>query len=128
MFGKRFVPRRSRPVFSSDLQFIFVLGSGVVAFLFQFGALMWRIAGVERAIHDRIAEVEIEAKTNAAQVFKDAVSMELRITERFLTKESFGLALASMDSRLIRLEGKLDAALASAETRIKDHHARNRNR
>lgn len=99
-------------MFSSDLQFIFVFASGVVAFLFQFGALMWRIAGVEKKIHDRIYDVQLETTKAIQHLQKEASTMELRVTTNYLKKDSFYNAMNNIDSRLIRLEGKLDLAIS----------------
>lgn len=71
-----------------------------MAFLVQFGAVIWRLSIAKGHVYDKINEVE-----------KAILKAELDISESYLKKDAFQAFVNNLDARMIRLEVKLDKAL-----------------
>lgn len=84
----------------SDLQYLVAIASGILAFLLQFGMLVYKISSAKGIIWAKIADVE-----------RDVLMAKLEATNVFVHKESFQSVMTNLDSRLVRLEDKLDRAL-----------------
>jgi hypothetical protein len=95
----------------NDLQFLLTVSSGVLAFLFQFGALMLRIGRAEARIHDRISSVEKDYEVELQKIRNELIASKLDVSNQYVRKDSFNTIMTNLDSRLIRMESKLDRAI-----------------
>lgn len=94
------------------MQFGVTLVAGIAAFMIQFAGLIWRVSKAESRISARISEVEHELEVDIQRLKTELVETKLNISENYLKKEAFHIAMGNIDSRLIRLEGKLDTVIA----------------
>ena len=99
----------------NDLQFLITVGTGVAAFVFQFGALMLRIGRAEARIYDRISSVEKEYEVEVQKVRNELIESKLEIANHYVRKDSFNTIMTNLDSRLIRMESKLDRAIEKGD-------------
>lgn len=95
-----------------QLNLIFTLTGFVGVFLLQFAAIIRRISLAEHNIQIRIENVEHELEKEIQKVRQELVESELDIAKSYMRRETFKDVMSNIDSRLIRLEGKLDAAIA----------------
>lgn len=77
-----------------------------------FGLLMRRISLAEHRIHMRIEDVEHDLEKEVQRVRQELVEAKLEIANSYMRRETFKDVMSNLDSRLIRLEGKLDTAIS----------------
>lgn len=95
---------------SSNLVIAIVGGTGM--FLLQYAGLIWKISKAENQIQDHIQTVEREGEIERAKIRQELVQTKLEFAEKYLHRDSFTQLINNIDARLVRLEGKLDAAIS----------------
>lgn len=84
-----------------------LFGAGISAFI---GAI-WKISKAEYNILARITLVEHENIAEKLKLKQDILETKLDAADKYIHKDSFEVAMRNLDSRLIRLESKLDKIL-----------------
>lgn len=92
-------------------EFLFTVSSGILAFLFTFAAVIWKISQAEANISKRIEEVEHDYELELERIRKEMLEIQLSFSREYLKKDAFLVFTDRLETRLIRLEGKLDTAL-----------------
>jgi hypothetical protein len=76
------------------------------------GTVIWRISKAEQAIQNRIVEVEHSSESERFKIRQELLEAKLALMNDFVKKETFQTVMNNIDSRLIRLEAKLDSAIS----------------
>lgn len=90
-----------------------LIGGTLGAFLMQYAGIIWRISKAETKIHEKISIVEYNAEREAQKLRLEIIQAKLEASHAYMSKDTFNNVMSNIDSRLIRLEGKLDQAIHS---------------
>ena len=80
-------------------------------FLAQFAGIIWKISKAQSDINDKIQHVEHAAEFKIQDIAKRLVEIKLEISNEYIKKDTFRNVMLNIDTRLIRLEDKLDNVL-----------------
>lgn len=97
--------------FLPETQFLFVIGTGVLAFMVQYAGIIWRISKAESNIYDKINAVEHNYELELQKLKQEILETKLLMSNDYMHRDTFKDVMSNIDARLIRLESKLDHAL-----------------
>lgn len=93
------------------LHTIILVAGVLLSFLVQYAGIIWRISQAERNLQERILTVEYVNEREIQKVRLELIQSKLEASQAYMGKDAFNNVMSNIDSRLIRLEGKLDQAI-----------------
>lgn len=96
----------------SDFDVIIAILAGTIAFLMQFGGIIWYLRGAVAKILDKISLVEHSADLDIQKLRNEILNLKLQIADEYIKKDTFKTVTNDLKAYLVRLEGKLDAMIA----------------
>ena len=93
------------------------VASFVGLFLAQFAGLIWKLSQIQDSLKNIIYKVEKDFDLELQILRKEIAEAQLAATNVYMRKDYYREIITSLDARLIRMEGKIDTAIAQKKVR-----------
>lgn len=96
----------------NNIQFLIAAAGFLSTLIMGLGTLSWRIAKAESALESKIEAALYQHDLDISTVRREMLEIKLNFESDFVRKDMLRDSLTDLGARLVRLEGKLDTAIA----------------